>query len=237
MSKIIKFLGKQNDTNKSLYRVIISVNKKFFLLVVLCLSLGTLLCSPAEKKYSQLKSGQKKSVDKIFTMGPQISLLLTDVHFDGIVKSGFSPGFGAGVFFRVGNLVHFQPEFSYSLKNFTFKPPFRELENNAKFSTHNLSFSPILGVSAVNNEDFKFRIFLGLDGGILLKNGYEGKENPWTKFEYGGRFGFGFEVYHVTFDFGYKYLMSKNAETINSAITTAYQWQGVIFFSFGYAIF
>jgi hypothetical protein len=213
------------------------MRKYVFLLVILCLSLGTLLCSPTEGKSFQLKSGMKRVDDKIFTMGPQISLILTDIHFNGDVKAGFSPGFGAGVFFRIGKMVHFQPEIFYSLRKFTFNPPFQELENNAKVFTHSLSFTPMIGCAAVNNEDFKFRIFFGPEGGILLKNGYAGSKNPWTKFEYGGKIGIGFDAYKVTFDVGYKFLMSKNSDIIAAGITTEYQRQNMIFFSFGYCIF
>jgi hypothetical protein len=203
------------------------MNKKFFLIVVLCVSLAG----------STLGKGGYND-DKIFTMGPQLSLLLTDVNFDGnAIKTGFAPGFGASVFFRIGKMVHFQPEISYSLKNFKFKTPFQELEYNPKFSTHSLSFTPMIGVSAVNNEDFKFRIFFGPEGGIILKNGYKGNKNPWTKYEYGGKVGIGFDAYNVTLDIGYKFLMSKNSDIIDGAITTAYQRQNMIFFSVGYCIF
>ena len=201
------------------------MNKKLFLSVILCLSLGNVL-------FAQYKS------DKIFTMGPQLSLLFTDVNFDGNeIKAGFAPGFGASVFFRIGKMVHFQPEISYSLKKFVFKTPFKELEFNEKFFTNSLSFTPMIGVSAVNNEDFKFRIFLGLEGGIILKNGYKGDKNPWTKFEYGGKAGIGFDVYKVTLDVGYRYSMSKNSEIRDSAIEVEYQRQNMIFISVGYCIF
>ncbi|MCL2131303.1 MAG: PorT family protein [Lentimicrobiaceae bacterium] len=214
------------------------MDKKFFLVVVLCMSFGTLLCSPGENDYSNSKSGQGRVEEKIFTMGPKVSLLLTDIHFNTEVKAGFTAGFGAGVFFRIGNLVHFQPEISYSLKKFSFDPPlFKELEDNTKFSTHNLSFAPMIGVSVINNEDFKFRIFFGLEGGLLLKDSYEGANNPWTKYEYGARIGLGVDAYHVTFDIGYKYLMSKNSDIISSGITTSYQRQNMIFLSLGYCIF
>ena len=95
----------------------------------------------------------------------------------------------------------------------------------------------MIGIAAVNNDDFKFRIFFGPEGGILLKNGYEGSKNPWTKFEFGGKIGIGFDAYYVTVDMGYKYLMSKNSGIIDPVITTEYQRQNMIFFSFGYCIF
>ena len=201
------------------------MSKKFFLVVVSFLLVGTLF-------------GRGYKDDKIFTMGSQLSLLFTDVNFDGNqIKTGFAPGFGASVFFRIGKMVHFQPEISYSLKKFVFKTPFKELEYNDKFFTNSLSFTPMIGVSAVNNEDFKFRIFFGPEGGIILKNGYKGNQNPWTKFEYGGKAGIGFDVYNVTLDVGYRYSMSKNSEIINPAITTEYQRQNMIFISVGYCIF
>ena len=207
------------------------MNKKFFLLVVLCLFAGTLFCSPTGSGFSKSRG------EKIFTMGPQLSLLLTDIHFNSVVKTGFVPGFGAGVFFRIGNLVHFQPEISYSLKKFAFNPVFRELENNDKFSAHHLSFTPMLGVSAVNNDDFKFRIFFGPEGGIHLKNNYVGNHNPFTKFQFGGKIGLGFDAYNVTLDIGYKYLMSKNSDIIHTGIPQEFHRKNMIFFSIGYCIF
>jgi len=56
------------------------MNKKFFLPVVLCLSFGTLLCSPGENECKSTNE-MRRVGDKIFTMGPTFSLLFTDVHF------------------------------------------------------------------------------------------------------------------------------------------------------------
>jgi len=205
------------------------MSKKFFLSVVLCLSVGTLFCAPGESKYSKSQS------DGIFTMGPQLSLLFTDIHFNSQIKAGFTSGFGVGVFFRIGGVAHFQPEIAYSLKKFAFNPTFPELEGNPKFSTHYLSFTPMLGVSVINNDDFKFRIFFGPEGGMHLKNNYVGNHNPFTKFEFGGKIGIGFDVYNATVDIGYRYLMSKNSEI--SKIQQEYQRQNMIFVSVGYCIF
>lgn len=179
----------------------------------------------------------KKQIGNIFTMGPKVSLLFTDVHFISDIKAGFAPGFGAGIFFRIGSLIHFQPEISYSLKQFRFDPTCTQLEMNSKFFTHQLSLAALIGCSAVNNKNFKFRIFFGPEGGILLKEEYKGEKNPWTKYEFGGKAGIGFDIYHVTLDFGYRYIMSKNSALIDPYITTEYNRQNMIFCTIGYCIF
>jgi len=212
--------------------------KKYLLLFVcLFLTLGTLFSTPVLFENYNSTQAKKKVLGNFITMGPKISLLLTDVHFNSTIKAGYAPGFGIGIFFKIGKTVYFQPEISYSLRQFRFDPVFKELDDNSKFFTHNLSFAPMIGCSIIKFENFKLNIFLGPEGGVLLKNGYKGDKDPWTKFEFGGQIGIGFELYHATFDVGYKYLMSKNSDQIDPLITTAYQRQNMIFFSIGYCIF
>ncbi len=166
-----------------------------------------------------------------FTLGPKIGANFTNI----IEKSKFDAGFDAGIFLHFGNAFYFQPEVAYSFRSTNIEDIYDEITNN-KYKTHNIDIPLLLGYKFINNENFKFRLFIGPRLGIIIDNSEKTQDkNPVNVLQYGGQVGIGIDFWRFTFDI--KYDFSANEYTpVNAPENTEWFKQNMIGAAIGFKI-
>lgn len=151
---------------------------------------------------------------QVFSVGAKLgySAVLQDNQsynnlFD--VKSNLQNGFNIGAFFRIGNRFFAQPEINYNFlaykKNITFEGG--EVQTvGYKKSTFDIPV--LLGISAVNMYNFKFRIMIGpkfsFNAGSTKNKDFPNEAIRPTRL--GLDCGIGFDIWRVTLDARYTLL-------------------------------
>jgi len=158
---------------------------------------------------------------QLFTLGPKVSVNFTNVNFSKGEKTALLPGVDAGLFFRFSiSRFYIQPEVNYVFKTTKFKDAWNEIEANFKYKTHSIGVPVLLGCHAVNNKNFKFRIFAGPEVCIRLGDNIKELANKelWSSFKYGLQAGLGIDVWRFTIDASYSFLVCKNLDGLHSSI-------------------
>lgn len=186
--------------------------KKYIKLFIL----GFALCGISNTGFSQ------------FTFGPKIG-----VNFSNYVeKTNMRGGIDAGIFFRVGTAFYFQPEVVYSFRSSTLKEIIKEIGDIGKFKNHYFDIPLLLGYKFINNDDFKFRVFLGPRLGLLMTNNSKEK-NPMGVIQIGGRTGLGIDFWRFTFDVNYDFSTNQP----NSDASSTWWKQHMFNISLGFKVF
>lgn len=144
-----------------------------------------------------------------FTFGPTAA-----VNFTGFSsKTTIQPGFDAGLFFRFGRNLYFQPEAYYTFTSSSLKEAYYELEENFKIKNHAIAVPLLLGYKIINNNPFSLRVFIGPRFGFLIDSNTKNvKEDLFGTMQYGGELGIGIDIWRFALDFKYGFSVNKSAE-------------------------
>jgi len=95
-------------------------------------------------------------------------------HIDSI-KSSVSSGFHVGAFVRIGNRVHLQPEFYYTLSGGTFENIGVNTVNDwkQKVQVGTLDIPVLLGFDIIKSSIFKWRIMAGPEASFVVNSKIE----------------------------------------------------------------
>lgn len=164
-----------------------------------------------------------------FTFGPKVGVNFTNY----VKKTEMNAGIDAGIFLRVGRNFYFQPEVNYSFASSSLKDVWTGVENAGKVKTHYINIPLLIGYKFVNNENFKFRLFIGPRLGLMVGNNYSKKTDPFGILQLGGRAGLGFDIWRFTLDAGYDF----SANQPNPDFSSNEWWQqNMICISLGFKI-
>ncbi len=141
-----------------------------------------------------------------FAMGIKADFEGSKLNF-GDIKGSFEPGFSAGVFFRFGKTVYFQPEVLYAFRSQNIPDA---IDEAIDAKNHYLNIPLFLGGTIVNNKNFKLRLFVGPEFGFLVGTSYESADDFFSRVEYGGTAGLGIDFWRFTLDAGYNFSFAKN---------------------------
>ena len=81
-------------------------------------------------------------------------------------RSDFFYGGDAGIFMRLGDRFYFQPEVNYSFRSTNLREIVTEVSDNIRLKQHFIDVPLLLGYHFIDNENFKFHIFVGPRTGI-----------------------------------------------------------------------
>ena len=138
------------------------------------------------------------------------------VNFSNFIsKSNLEPGADAGVFFRIGKMVYFQPEVLYSFRTSSFETMVDEVKQNIEIQEHYIDIPLLLGVKVLNKDNFNLRVFLGPRVGLRLGSDYNDIDSMLGYAQWGGQAGIGIDFWRFTFDFKYDISVSKFKEFDN----------------------
>jgi len=149
-----------------------------------------------------------------------------------IKETDFEVGADAGIFFRMGKIVYFQPEVLYSFRSTTFKDIVDEAEENFKVNEHLIDIPLLLGFKIVNKENFNFRLFLGPRVGLRVGSNYKNIDDIMGYAQWGGQAGIGFDFWRFTLDLKYDISASKFKE----ADSNTFWKQNIISAAIGFKI-
>ena len=135
-----------------------------------------------------------------FTFGPKAGVNFSNLH----KTTEFGAGADAGLFFRVGKRLHFQPELTYSFRTTSFMSSFYPDASDVavahKIEMHSLNLPLLLGYKIVNNPNFKLRTVIGPRLGLFLDEVTQSGD-----VQIGGQAGIGIDAWRFTFDFRYDF--------------------------------
>lgn len=158
-------------------------------------------------------------------------------NYTNFIKlSEFDLGGDAGIFMRFGDRFYFQPEANYSFRSTTFKGVASEIDNNFKLKQHFIDVPLLLGYHFIDNENFKFHIFLGPRLGIQIHDNQDEMGSialSNQKMQWGGQIGVGFDFWRFTLDA--RYDISGNKYSIDGGDSETMR-QNMIVLSLGFKI-
>jgi hypothetical protein len=135
------------------------MKKTVFILVII---FAALIIS--EKGHAQFALGLKA--------GYNASKLNTNIDS---IKSSINSGFHIGAFARIGNRVHLQPEFYYTLSGGTFENIGLHTVNDwkQKVTVGTLDIPVMIGFEIINSSIFKWRIMAGPEASFVINSKIE----------------------------------------------------------------
>lgn len=132
------------------------------------------------------------------------------VNFSNYISiNNLEPGADAGIFFRAGRIVYFQPEVLYSFRTSTIEEMVDEAKENIKVNDHFIDIPLFLGFKLVNKENFNLRLFLGPRVGLRVGSSYSDIDSVMSYAQLGGRAGLGIDFWRFTLDVSYDISASK----------------------------
>ena len=132
------------------------------------------------------------------------------VNFSNYIsESNLEPGADAGIFFRIGRTVFFQPEVLYSFRTSSFNEMVDEVRQNIDIQEHYIDIPLFIGFKIVNKENFNLRLFLGPRVGLRVGSDYNDIDSLLGYAQWGGRAGLGIDFWRFTLDLSYDISASK----------------------------
>ena len=117
------------------------------------------------------------------------------VNFSNYIsESNLEPGADAGIFFRIGRTVFFQPEVLYSFRTSSFNEMVDEVRQNIDIQEHYIDI-PLF--------------FLGPRVGLRVGSDYNDIDSLLGYAQWGGRAGLGIDFWRFTLDLSYDISASK----------------------------
>ena len=136
------------------------------------------------------------------------------VNFSNYIsESNLEPGADAGIFFRIGRTVFFQPEVLYSFRTSSFNEMVDEVRQNIDIQEHYIDIPLFIGFKIVNKENFNLRLFLGPRVGLRVGSDYNDIDSLLGYAQWGGRAGLGIDFWRFTLDLSYDISASKFKKT------------------------
>ncbi len=129
-------------------------------------------------------------------------------------------GFDLGVFCRVGDRFFFQPEVNYSFRSADFQNIIGEFRENYDMRQHFIDVPLLLGYNIVNKDNFRFHIFVGPRGALLIDNQLMEShtfDDVCGRMQWGGQVGIGFDIWRFTIDGRYDLSADRTSTSDNSS--------------------
>lgn len=177
--------------------------KSFFMVVAMMTVM--MLCGGQQAK-AQFGLGIKVA-------GNFTSLDKFDIH-------NMNAGFDLGVFCRVGDRFFFQPEVNYSFRSADFQNIIGEFRENYDMRQHFIDVPLLLGYNIVNKDNFRFHIFVGPRGALLIDNQLMEShtfDDVCGRMQWGGQVGIGFDIWRFTIDGRYDLSADRTSTSDNSS--------------------
>lgn len=117
--------------------------------------------------------------------------------------SELNGGVDAGLFFRLGDAFYLQPEVCYSFRSTKLSDAVAQLQNETQLQQHFIDVPILLGYNFINKDNFKFHLIAGPRFGVRIGSNIKDiqvLQDEEGKFQYGGRFGLGFDFWRFTLD-------------------------------------
>ena len=153
-----------------------------------------------------------------------------------IDRSDFFYGGDAGIFMRLGDRFYFQPEVNYSFRSSNLKEIVTEVSDNIRLKQHFVDVPLMLGYHFIDNENFKFHIFLGPRIGVRIGSNIDeiaDLDMSNQRMQWGGQLGVGLDFWRFTLDARYDF--SANKFMLSDQSTGMWK-QNMVILSLGFKI-
>ncbi len=135
-------------------------------------------------------------------------------------RSDFFYGGDAGIFMRLGDRFYFQPEVNYSFRSTNLREIVTEVSDNIRLKQHFIDVPLLLGYHFIDNENFKFHIFVGPRIGFQVGSNIgdiDALDFVSQKLQWGGQVGIGLDFWRFTLDARYdisanKFMLSNQSD-------------------------